>query len=128
MPKMYVHLRKEAAEIYAYERGRLAFANTFACKETNDRLYYILCVWKQLGMAQERDELHLTGELYDKEQLLPELKKFIRQVFIMNPAPISTYKPSTYASNKRNIQKKAFRRAPYFQGTPHNRFRQRESV
>ncbi len=83
---MYVHLRKEAAEIYAYERGRLAFANTFACKETNDRLYYILCVWKQLGMAQERDELHLTGELYDKEQLLPELKKFIRQVFIMNPA------------------------------------------
>ena len=84
--KMYVHLRKEAAEIYAYERGRLAFANTFACKETNDRLYYILCVWKQLGMAQERDELHLTGELYDKEQLLSELKKFIRQVFIMNPA------------------------------------------
>lgn len=84
--KMYVHLRKEATEIYAYERGRLAFANTFACKETNDRLYYILCVWKQLGMAQERDELHLTGELYDKEQLLPELKKFIRQVFIMNPA------------------------------------------
>ena len=51
--KMYVHLRKEAAEIYAYERGRLAFANTFACKETNDRLYYILCVWKQLGMAHE---------------------------------------------------------------------------
>lgn len=69
-----MHLRKEAAEIYAYERGRLAFANTFTCKETNDRLYYILCVWKQLGMAQERDELHLTGELYDKEQLLPELK------------------------------------------------------
>ena len=54
-------------------------------QRTNDRLYYILCVWKQLGMA-ERDELHLTGELYDKEQLLPELKKFIRQVFIMNPA------------------------------------------
>ena len=49
-------------------------------------LYYIRCVWKQLGMAQERDELHLTGELYDKEQLLSELKKFIRQVFIMNPA------------------------------------------
>ena len=65
---------------------KMAFANTFACKETNDRLYYILCVWKQLGMAQERDELHLTGELYDKEQLLSELKKFIRQVFIMNPA------------------------------------------
>ena len=84
--KMYIHLRKEAADIYAYERGRLIFANSFSCKETNDRVYYILYVWKQLGMEQERDELHLTGELSDKEQLLSELRKFIRQVFIMNPA------------------------------------------
>ena len=84
--KMYVHLRKEAVDIYTYERGRLTFANAFACKEANDRIYYILYIWKQLGMEQERDELHLTGELSDKEQLLPELRKFIRQVFIMNPA------------------------------------------
>ena len=37
-------------------------------------------------MEQERDELHLTGYLSDKNQLLSELRKFIRQVFIMNPA------------------------------------------
>lgn len=84
--KMYAHLRKDAVDIYTYERGRLLLANSFACKETNDRLYYLLYIWKQLGMEQERDELHLTGELSDKEQLLPELRKFIRQVFIMNPA------------------------------------------
>ena len=70
-------------------------------------------------MAQERDELHLTGELYDKEQLLPELKKLYPAVFIHEPCRQSRpTRPSTYASNKRNIQKKAFRRAPYFQGTP----------
>lgn len=84
--KMYAHLRKDAVDIFTYERGRLLLANSFACKETNDRLYYLLYIWKQLGMEQERDELHLTGELSDKEQLLPELRKFIRQVFIMNPA------------------------------------------
>ena len=84
--KMYIHLHKEAVDIYTYERGRLTFANSFACKATNDRIYYILYLWKQLGMEQERDELHLTGELSDKEQLLPELRKFIRQVFVMNPA------------------------------------------
>lgn len=84
--KMYVHLRKEAIDIYTYERGRLTFANTFACKEANDRIYYTLYLWKQLGMEQERDELHFTGDLSGKEQLLPELRKFIRQVFVMNPA------------------------------------------
>lgn len=84
--KMYVHLRKEAIDVYTYERGRLTFANAFACKEANDRIYYILYLWKQLGMEQERDELHFTGDLSDKELLLPELRKFIRQVFIINPA------------------------------------------
>lgn len=84
--KMYVHLRKDAIDVYGYERGRLLLANSFACKETADRIYYLLYIWKQLGFEQERDELHLTGALHDKEQLLPELRKFIRQVFIMNPA------------------------------------------
>ena len=84
--KMYAHLCKDAVNIYTYERGRLLLANSFACKEINDQIYYILYIWKQLGMEQERDELHLTGYLSDKNQLLSELRKFIRQVFIMNPA------------------------------------------
>ena len=38
-------------------------------------------------MEQERDELHLTGELSDKGATAARTeKKFIRQVFIMNPA------------------------------------------
>lgn len=84
--KMYAHLRKDAIDVYGYERGRLLLANSFACKETADRIYYLLYIWKQFGFEQERDELHLTGALHDKEQLLPELRKFIRQVFIMNPS------------------------------------------
>lgn len=84
--KMYAHLRKEAVDIYGYERGRLLLANSFDCKATTDRIYYLLYIWKQLGFEQERDELHLTGDLSDKELLLPELRKFIRQVFILNPA------------------------------------------
>lgn len=84
--KMYVHFRKESADIYCFEHSHLLLANFFDCKETADRLYYLLYIWKQLGLEQERDELHLTGALSDKETLLPELRKYIRQVFIMNPA------------------------------------------
>ena len=84
--KMYAHLRKDAVDVYGYERGRLLLANSFECRSTPDRGYYLLYIWNQLGFEQERDELHLTGDLNDKELLLPELRKFIRQVFIMNPA------------------------------------------
>ena len=84
--KMYVHLRKDAVDIYGYERGHLLLANSFGCATTADRIYYLLYIWKRLAFEQERDELHLTGILNDKEQLLSELRKFIRQVFVMNPA------------------------------------------
>ena len=34
---------------------------------------------------QERDELHLTGILKDKEELLKELRNYLRQVFVISP-------------------------------------------
>ena len=84
--KMYVNLCKETAGVYCYERCRLLLANTFPCSETADRIYYLLYVWKQLGFDQERDELHLSGLLNEKELLLSELRKYIQQVFVMNPS------------------------------------------
>lgn len=84
--KMYVHIRREALDVFCFEYGRLLLGNSLQCSVTADRLYYLLYLWKTLGFDQERDEMHLTGFLEDKEQLLPELQKFIRQVFIMNPA------------------------------------------
>lgn len=84
--KMYASIRKDGIDIYCFERGHLLLANSFECTHTEDRIYYLLYAWKQLEFNQERDELHLTGTLPDKEVLMNELKKFILQVFIMNPA------------------------------------------
>ena len=84
--KMYVSVREEGIDIYCFERGHLLLANSFECSHTEDRIYYLLYAWKQLKFNQERDELHLTGTLPDKEILMNELRKFILQVFIMNPA------------------------------------------
>ncbi len=84
--KMYVNLRERGIDLFCYDRGRLLLANSFECRETADRIYYLLYSWKQLGFEAERDELHLSGNLSDKESLLPELKKYIRQVYIMTPS------------------------------------------
>ena len=83
---MYASVRKDGIDIYCFERGHLLLANSFECTHTEDRIYYLLYVWKQLEFNQERDELHLTGILPEKDVLMNELKKFILQVFIMNPA------------------------------------------
>ena len=84
--KIYASIRRDAIDFFCYERGHLLLANSFECRKTGDRIYYLLYLWKQLNFDQERDELHLTGAFYDKEKLMQELRKYIQQVFIMNPA------------------------------------------
>jgi len=84
--KMYASVRKNGIDVYCLDHGRLLMANSFECTHTEDRIYYLLYTWKQLDFDQERDELHLTGTLPDKEKLISELKKFVLHIFIMNPA------------------------------------------
>ena len=83
--KLYAHLRKNAVDTFAFQHGQLLIANSYACSEMIDRLYYLLYLWKTLNFDQENDELHLCGLLEGKEQLISELRKFIRNVYIMNP-------------------------------------------
>lgn len=83
--KMYASIRGNAIDFYCFEHGHLILANSCECKVTADRVYYLLYIWKQLGFDQERDELHLTGMLTDKDNLMKDLRKFILKVFIMIP-------------------------------------------
>lgn len=84
--QMFASIRREGLDIYCFERGRLLLANSFECIHTEDRIYYLLYTWKQLEFDQKWDELYLTGTIPDKEIMMNELKKFILQVLIMNPA------------------------------------------
>lgn len=83
--KMYACLRKNSVDVLCYDRGRILLINNFKCSATSDIIYYLLYVWKELDFSQERDELHLTGMFTDKEGLVNGLKKFVRQLFVINP-------------------------------------------
>lgn len=54
--------------------------------QTNHRpcVLPIICM-ATINYNQERDELHLTGILKDKEELLKELRNYLRQVFVISP-------------------------------------------
>ncbi|MEG2150577.1 MAG: DUF3822 family protein [Bacteroidaceae bacterium] len=83
--KMYAYLRDNSLEIYCFDRGKLMLANSFNCNKTEDRMYYILYIWEQLNFSQERDELHFTGLLKDKGDIILQLNKYLKQVFVINP-------------------------------------------
>lgn len=80
--KLYVVLSNRNTEIYGMDRGKLLFNNTFSCKQTDDRLYFLLYSWKQLEMDQEQDELHLMGSIPQREELMRRLQTFVRHIFV----------------------------------------------
>ena len=80
--KLYVHLRENLLETFVFDRGKLLLVNNFPCKKTADRVYYLLYIWQQQGLSQEKDQLHLSGNIDNKEDLLNELHKFLRNIFV----------------------------------------------
>ena len=77
---LYVHFHANKMEVFAYDRGKLLLSNTFRCKHTPDKVYYMLYIWQQLGFSQEKDQLWLAGNIEEEEELVPEINKFIRSV------------------------------------------------
>jgi len=77
---LYVHFHSDRMEVFAYDKGKLLITNTFSCKQTSDKVYYILYIWKQLGFSQTKDHLYLAGNKNIQEELITELSKFIREI------------------------------------------------
>ena len=83
--KLYANLHPHSIDLFCFDRGKLQLINSYPVTTTEDTCYYLLNVWKMLGYDQERDELHLTGDLSQQDSLMGELKKYIRKIFIINP-------------------------------------------
>jgi hypothetical protein len=80
--KLYAHFQPNQMNVFAFEKGKLLFMNTYHCKQTADQAYYLLNVWQQLGFSQENDQLFLVEKTENKEELLTELSKFLRNVSV----------------------------------------------
>lgn len=81
--KMYAYMRKKTVDIYCFERGTLLLANTFDCRDENDRQYYILYMWKQLGFDQQTDILRLIGTPSYNNNKDTTLQRFIKDISVV---------------------------------------------
>lgn len=88
--KMYVNLESDRIDVFAFNRSQLVLANSYACHQINDAIYYILNSWEKLGLHQMNDELHLCGDTGLRSRIAPHLSKYIQRVLPLNP-PTSWY-------------------------------------
>ncbi len=75
--RLYASTEGKELFLCAFSDSGLAFANSYADEQPNNRLYFTLQVWKLMGMDQEKDILLLRGE---DSGLAALLRKYIRNV------------------------------------------------
>lgn len=84
--KLYGYFHDRRLEVFSYGQNRFKFCNTFDGRDAHDALYYLLYVWKQLGMQADSDELFLVGELPEGQWLVEEAKKYVQHAHVIRPS------------------------------------------
>ena len=84
--KLYGYFHDRCVDIFAFQQNRFKFCNQFDTNHAHDALYFLLYVWKQLHLENEHDELHIMGDIPEQAWLMQELKRYLQNVYIINPA------------------------------------------
>ena len=84
--KLFAYFYDRSMEVFSFSNNRFKFCNTYTVNNSNNALYYLLSVWKQLGMEPEHDELHFVGDVPDEEALTEKARQFVKRVFFINPS------------------------------------------
>ncbi|MBP7358245.1 MAG: DUF3822 family protein [Prevotella sp.] len=100
--KLYGYFHDSKLDIFSFKNNRFRFCNSFNAKHSLDALYFLLYVWKQTGLDVKQDEMHLVGNIPDKDLLTEKLREYLRNAYIINPvadynrAPATQIKGMTY--------------------------------
>lgn len=78
--QMYVVMERKRVDVVCYAQERLLFVNSYRIDQPDDIVYYILSVWKQAGLDQEKDQLHLLGDSSVRMRVVERLRIYLRHV------------------------------------------------
>lgn len=59
--KLFAYIRPQRLTVCLFARGRFVFSNSYAAATDPDRTYYLLSVWRSLGLDAQKDTLALSG-------------------------------------------------------------------
>ena len=84
--RLFLYFHDKMVDVCSFDKHRIRFANVFDASSDRDALYYILYAWKQLGLSQQDDELHLVGDVTSDSWIVSRLKTYVAHVYLINPS------------------------------------------
>lgn len=77
---LHVYLNGKSLFLFRYRDKKLEFANEYAVSAAQDALYYILNVWKMLGMNAQTDTCVVIQPENGPQQTVEELAHYLRNI------------------------------------------------
>lgn len=84
--KLYGYFHEKQLDIFCFQQNRFKYCNTFDASRPQDSVYYLLYVWNTLQMDAANDELHIVGQTAELDWMTEQLRRYLHNVFIINPA------------------------------------------
>lgn len=81
---IFLHIHSNNISLTVVDHGKLLFHNLFEFKASPDCLYYVLLVFKQLGLKPEKHPLYIAGELVVDSEIHQLLYKYIKTIHFVN--------------------------------------------
>ncbi|RUT79640.1 DUF3822 family protein [Ancylomarina longa] len=83
-PNVFVNVQKDFFHLIIPNPNRKHFINNFAYKEDTDLAYYILNIYKQQKLNNEKSKLILDGIIQEDSKVIQLLRKYLGQVEVRN--------------------------------------------
>jgi hypothetical protein len=83
--QLFVALRENIMDVACFDKGALVFVNSFHFDDPDDILYFILYVWKQTGLDQQKDKLVLFANPRICQVLKDTLQTYLLQTEFVQP-------------------------------------------
>ena len=88
--QLYVALHEDTMDAACFYRETLLFINSFQVDDSADILYYILYVWKQIGLDQQKDKLILYANTDTYQSLKEKLHTYLMRISYIQPRQSGT--------------------------------------
>lgn len=77
---IFLHIYNHTISLTVTDKGQLQFYNNFTFKASADCLYFVLLVYKQLGLQPQKVPLYVVGELVENSEIHQLLHKYIKTI------------------------------------------------
>ncbi|MCU0455508.1 MAG: DUF3822 family protein [Bacteroidales bacterium] len=87
---VHVHIEKEFFNILVYDHGTLKFSNSFTYRNISDILYFVLNVFKSMGISND-EPIHFSGRTGKYDDLWSGFAMYIRNLRFTDPSGSFTF-------------------------------------